>query len=822
MQVDVQVKETNVSSAGLAGPRSAPAHASTPLTTMPTGRPSKRVIIVHNLPLWDERGGDCQVYTTILALLELKYEVTFIYPFNYVTSPNSIDLTKLGVRVVAGTSIHQMLLLIEDHNFDAVIEFLWFNPDYMAYLRALNTIVKDTSPNTRIVVINPDIIHIRLYEEVSAKNPRCMECLDWKETELYFWSLAEVVAGINENLNKVVRGLVPSARVVLLPYCQLEIPTRRNYSFSERSGVVFFGSQNPSNALSFRWLQEDLVPRLHKLHKANLLVYGRVFKKRRGPHNGLATFGPATVAELNEGIMRARWMLAPVFSNVGVSTKVVRSLALGTPVVTTVAGTGGMESIYEPLPMVITDKQNFTDSVVKLYEDEALWADLHSKSKSFISKYFGLGNLIKFVKNLMDAVYTTKRTLCNPPVFKRRKLSVAWELSNAGGDMNEISKVFQYLDNILSHNISSCPSSGSFDVYVRIKPFDNLVRPSCCKHGTCKFIVYFPWEHGYLPIRWTRLIEENVDFVWTLSRYYASMFKNSGLNESIIRVVPFGIDCTSLNVKSLNIRKNLKIPANVKILGYIGRNLATFIIPEIVQVYLELLEKQAIYHNGKKDVLLMVVTPPDYRDEIPQSIRDHPKIKFVPHSKYDIRDIYRAFDFLLHPLGSEWSMAPVEILSQSKVVLTGFKGVMADYLTDTDFSQLLLYSQHWPCKKYPCIGRKLCLDHAGNSTNCEELVYAPVLLGVPRRKLKNRMERVLTHPHLDQKGSALNAKRFVCESYNWRQIAKIFSYELFRSHSEVTCSTSTWNSEAILPNMLQYGLNTEAYGAPDIPDIKEN
>ena len=771
----------------------------------------RRVIIVHNLPLWDERGGDYQVYTTILALLRLNFEVTYIYPYNYVTSPNSIDLNKLGVRVIAGTSIHQMLLFIENHHYDVVIEFLWFNPDYMAYLRALNSIVKDMNPNTKIVVVNPDIIHIRLYEEVSARNPKCMECLDWKETELYFWNLADVVAGVNENLNKITRQLVPSARVVLLPYCQLDIPTKQNYSFSQRSGVVFFGSQNPSNAASFRWLQEGLVPRLHKLFKTNLVVYGRVYKKRRGPIDGLFTFGPATVAELNDGIMRARWMLAPVFSNVGVSTKVVRSLALGTPVVTTASGTGGMESITEPLPMVIADKSNFTEVVLSVYENESLWNDLHSRSREFINRYFGLGYLVQHVSHLMDTAYSLNITHVTPAVL-RDKLHVAWEVANSStGSMTEILKVFPYLENVQSEHVSRCSSTSSFDVYVRLMPPYDFSRPSCCKRDSCKFIAYFPLEYGYLPIRWKKQIEENVDVVWMMSRYYVSMLKNNGVNSDIIRAVPFGIDCDVLNVKNRDIRADLKIQKKVKIFGYVGRGLVSFVVPEMFKIFLELLKKDEIYNKGKKDVLLMIVLPPDYKQKSP--LPSHPKVMFIPYAKYDIGDLYRAFDFLLHPLGSEWSMAPVEVLSQGKTVLTGFKGVMADYLTETDFAQLILYSQHWSCKTSPCDGKSLCIFSETDKEKCEELVFDPVLLGVPSRRVRTRMERVLTHPHLDQKGGERAAKQFACESYSWRQIAKIVSHELRRSRAGIVGQGSSWADESIIPNMLQYELNSEAYGS---------
>jgi hypothetical protein len=63
--------------------------------------------------------------------------VTFIYPYDYKASPNQIDLEALGVRVIGGATISQMILFMNNIKFDVVFEFLWFNPDYFAYLRSL-------------------------------------------------------------------------------------------------------------------------------------------------------------------------------------------------------------------------------------------------------------------------------------------------------------------------------------------------------------------------------------------------------------------------------------------------------------------------------------------------------------------------------------------------------------------------------------------------------------------------------------------------------------------------------------------------------------
>jgi len=58
------------------------------------------------------------------------------------------------------------------------------------------------------------------------------------------------------------------------------------------------------------------------------------------------------------------------------------------------------------------------------------------------------------------------------------------------------------------------------------------------------FALIQPWEYGYLPKDWIAPIQQNVDEVWCYSKYVRDVYRNSGINEGKLHVVPLGVDTT--------------------------------------------------------------------------------------------------------------------------------------------------------------------------------------------------------------------------------------------------------------------------------------
>jgi glycosyltransferase involved in cell wall biosynthesis len=290
------------------------------------------------------------------------------------------------------------------------------------------------------------------------------------------------------------------------------------------------------------------------------------------------------------------------------------------------------------------------------------------------------------------------------------------------------------------------------------------------------------------------------------------MFQRSGLPSHILRVIPFGIDCLELDQSKRDIRKEFHIPTKMKVFGYVGADVSMFAIQLVFDLFVEIFSRESIFERGKKEVLLLFVIPDESKAKVTQAMMDHPRVRIVNKNGTDIRDLYRTIDIYVHPFGSEWSMAPVEVLAFGKVVITAFRGIMSDYLTETQFSQLVIYPQQRVCFDAPCQGKFICqVPISSNGTlGCEELVKEPTFFEAHYRRLKSRMEKAFTHPHTDIVESGAGARNLVCGSYQWANISTIVAYELQRSVQNLQRLGNVWSDESALPGMIDMQYAPEA------------
>lgn len=81
------------------------------------------------------------------------------------------------------------------------------------------------------------------------------------------------------------------------------------------------------------------------------------------------------------------------------------------------------------------------------------------------------------------------------------------------------------------------PLSGPADVHVR-----EVLPPRMTRVPEGKFVLMQPWEYGYLPLPWVERITQNVDEIWCNSNYVMDVYRNSGIPEDRLQLVPLAVD----------------------------------------------------------------------------------------------------------------------------------------------------------------------------------------------------------------------------------------------------------------------------------------
>lgn len=371
--------------------------------SMPQFQPSKHVVLLHNVYPCQSRGGDTHVWTQVRAWLELNYQVTMVIEAIYKVAGAPFDLTGHGVNMLTITEFTDDL----NHRifpYDVLAQFLWPGPNWQGYLQKINAFVRQRFSWVGIILINPDIMYRRLEREYALEGKPCLECANLTKIEVGIWNSTDVVVGVNNELSVEIAKVIPHKKVLCLPYHQEHLNSTE-YSWKERSGVIYYGTAISANLISAQWLVDNVGDALFKSTGDFLNIYGEVSPVGCNVTNGCIAHGPVSVYDLHEAIGKSRWMVAPIFTSVGVSTKITKALALGTPVLTTMDGTGGMEGEpLDSLPMRVVDIKDFVTATVDVYKDEALWTRFHSECNEFVDRVFGMGRLARITEEVMQMV----------------------------------------------------------------------------------------------------------------------------------------------------------------------------------------------------------------------------------------------------------------------------------------------------------------------------------------------------------------------------------------------------------------------------------
>jgi glycosyltransferase involved in cell wall biosynthesis len=156
--------------------------------------------------------------------------------------------------------------------------------------------------------------------------------------------------------------------------------------------IVFSGNMDhPANVDGALWLLHAIFPRVLEKHPAATL---RIVGARPDPrlHAAAGRFGERVaitgrVPDVSEEVRRARVSACPVRLAIGVQTKVVEALSLGTPVVSTSAGNRGVAAVAGETIWVEDDPDAFSGRVAGLLRGEG-WDRLSRQGRLLASERF--------------------------------------------------------------------------------------------------------------------------------------------------------------------------------------------------------------------------------------------------------------------------------------------------------------------------------------------------------------------------------------------------------------------------------------------------
>ncbi len=257
--------------------------------------------------------------------------------------------------------------------------------------------VMDQCPSALRILNTEDLHFLRKARQEAVKTGIELS-LDMYRSDLMLRELASIhrsdvslmVSDYEVELLQNAYGISPEKLVHLPFYCEpVEASTT---SFKDREGFLFIGNfWHEPNLDAVRYLKSTLWPLIKiKVPKAKMHVYGAYCSEKvyqlTNKEDRFIVHGRATDAR--HVVMNVRVSLAPIRFGAGIKGKLLESMAVGTPSITTPYGAEGIATPELWPGNIVEDAHKFAQAAAEFYQNEQLWNEAQQKGRQILSSAF--------------------------------------------------------------------------------------------------------------------------------------------------------------------------------------------------------------------------------------------------------------------------------------------------------------------------------------------------------------------------------------------------------------------------------------------------
>ncbi|MDQ1445957.1 MAG: hypothetical protein QOI20_2421 [Acidimicrobiaceae bacterium] len=353
----------------------------------------RALIVAPTLPEFDREGGSRDIADLIGFLVDAQWSVTFVCRSAAGGDRYVKQLRRQGVEVHVApdglpTSVTEGLAP------DVVVLAFWhLAEDLLPAVRSL-------WPETRVVVSSIDLHFVRdarrIFGAVGRGDRSFLLDGFYADTlirELNTYAVADAVLAVSEKEASLVGDLTGDPDLGWwVPVTQGE--ERSPVPFAERQGLLFVGNfQHAPNVEAVEYLCSEIVPRIDPevlMHHPVMIVGNAPDDRVR---KAVATTPGARlvgwVPSLTPYLQRACVSLVPLLHGAGVKGKLVRSLAAGTPCVSTSVGVEGLGLRVGTDVLVADDPVGFAAGIARLVQDQSAWEGVADSGQARIAGIHG-------------------------------------------------------------------------------------------------------------------------------------------------------------------------------------------------------------------------------------------------------------------------------------------------------------------------------------------------------------------------------------------------------------------------------------------------
>ena len=352
-------------------------------------RATRRVLVIdHCTPTPNEDAGSLIIFNILLLLREMDFQVTFIPEDNFCYMQEETSaLQRVGIEVLYGPYVNNVKEHLRDFGDRYDLAFL-IRPNVVN--RHLQTIRKHC-PRAKVLYHTVDLHYLRLMREARLQfdkaKQKTADGMKLCELAAIRGSDASIIVSTTEL--ELLRPQLPGAKLHVFPLI-LDVPGTTQ-TFSERKDIIFVGGfQHVPNVDAVQYFVAEIMPLLRKrLPGIHFYVVGS-----KPPAEILAlacedVIITGFVEDLTLLLDKIRVSVAPLRYGAGIKGKIGSAMAVGLPVVATPLAAEGMSLIDGENILVAEGAVQFSEAIVKLYQDGDLWNRISRNGLDFAQNVWG-------------------------------------------------------------------------------------------------------------------------------------------------------------------------------------------------------------------------------------------------------------------------------------------------------------------------------------------------------------------------------------------------------------------------------------------------
>jgi O-antigen biosynthesis protein len=351
------------------------------------------LFVDHYIPEYDKDAGSRQMHSYLKLFQKYGFQITF-WPHNQL--PNleyGNELMEMGIEVI--TSISGF----KDFNKWIVENGKYLDIAFLSRPHISINFIKQIRANStcKVVYYGHDMHSVRMrqqnkvtlgsYSQETIDSIEKMEEECWQKSDLILYPSGEEVS--------FLRDKYPFRKIDILPIeCRNETEIASSWtpnSYHEREGILFVGGfSHLPNEDAVIWFIDEIFPKVEQcLPQIRLTVAGNAptdnIKKR--VNKNISVTGRVTDSELYKLYNKARLVVVPLRIGAGVKGKVVESLRMGVPVISTPIGVQGLLG-SETAIQVASHPDDIAKLLIKTYSSCEEWNKQRTEGIKFYKKNF--------------------------------------------------------------------------------------------------------------------------------------------------------------------------------------------------------------------------------------------------------------------------------------------------------------------------------------------------------------------------------------------------------------------------------------------------